>query len=86
MLFAEPRAIGRSFKPLKHAFGELKALARKMQGVVVGSALLGHSLWPSARRKSLTCLIEMPVQYVGYVEHAEGLRTVLAVHCPVGKQ
>lgn len=45
----------------------LKPLARKMQGVwwdFVGSVFLGRSLWPSARRKSLTGLIEMPTQHV----------------------
>ncbi|MGY8669356.1 ABC transporter substrate-binding protein [Bradyrhizobium sp. UFLA05-109] len=44
-----------------------KSLARKMQRVwwdFVGSVYLGHSLWPNARRKSLTGLIEGPSVYV----------------------
>ncbi|MFC0810488.1 ABC transporter substrate-binding protein, partial [Ensifer sp. P24N7] len=42
---------------------ERKALAREMQRIwwdFVGDIRLGHYLWPIARRKTLTGLIEMP--------------------------
>ncbi|MCK1496702.1 ABC transporter substrate-binding protein [Bradyrhizobium sp. 188] len=46
---------------------ERKALARKMQRVwwdFVGAVYLGQSLWPNARRKSLTGLVNGPTVYV----------------------